>query len=273
VGWERDYVEALAAHKRALFQHLLALLPRLSAAFPERAIVVRPHPTEDRAPWEQAAAPLGNVAVVADGGIAPWLAATRALVHNGCTTAVEAFVMRVPAIAYRPVVSERCDNHFPNAVSHEAHDFDSLESRLRDVLAGRLGPADAPAQRALVDQHIAAREGALSSDRIADVLEQRWRSTGGLPHPGVAQALRGRLAAARRSFVKQRIKARRAGHRNNPEYQRHRFQGVSPDELRARIARFDRALGRFAGVEARRIAEGVFELRDARAQPSNASRA
>jgi surface carbohydrate biosynthesis protein len=272
VGWERDFVEALAAHKRALFEHFQALLPRLAAAFPERTIVVRPHPTEDRAPWETAAAPLRNVEVVAEGGIAPWLSATRALVHNGCTTAIEAFIMRVPAVAYRPVRSERCDNHFPNAVSHEARDFESLRTVLRGILEGRVGPAAEPGQRALVDHHIAAREGALASDRIADVLEERWRREGGLPHPGVASVLRGWLDASRRSFVKQRIKSRKPGHRNNPDYQRHRFQGVSLDELRARIGRLDRALGRFARVEARRFCEDVFELLDVGSQPSNFSR-
>jgi surface carbohydrate biosynthesis protein len=260
VGWERDYVEALAAHKRALFEHFKALLPRLAAAFPERTIVVRPHPTEDPAPWETAAAPLRNVEVVAEGGIAPWLLATRALIHNGCTTAIEAFIMRVPAVAYRPVRSERCDNHFPNAVSHEAGDVESLHALLRGILAGDVGPAAGPERRALVDHHIAALEGPLASDRIVDVLEQRWTRDGGPPHPGVGRVVRGWIAASRRSFVKQRIKSRKPGHRNNPDYQRHRFRGVSLDELRLLVARLDRALGRFGGVEARRFSEDVFEL-------------
>lgn len=261
VGWERDYVEALAAHKRALFERFLALLPQLAAAFPERCIVVRPHPTEDRGPWERAAAPLRNVEVVAEGNVVPWLAATRALVHNGCTTAIEAFVMRVPAVAYRPVRSERCDNHLPNASSHEAADFETLRKTLGRVLCGELGPADSEQQRARIDHHIAAREGPLASDRIVDVLLERWASSGGLPRPPATSLLRGRLDATRRRLVKRHVKARVPGHRNNPDYQRHRFQGLSLEAVEARIATLQRTLGRFAGVGARRVADHVLEVR------------
>jgi hypothetical protein len=68
------------------------------------------------------------------------------------------------------------------------------------------------------------------------------------------------MAASRRSFVKQVIKARVPGHRNNPEYQRHRFGGISEEELRARIARLGDALGRFAQVKVRPFGEHIFEL-------------
>jgi len=60
--------------------------------------------------------------------------------------------------------------------------------------------------------------------------------------------------------VKQGIKARVAGHRNDPKFQRHRFAGVSADELRRRIDRLGRALGRFERVEVRSLAEHVFEI-------------
>ena len=71
------------------------MLPEIAEAFPDMRIVVRPHPVEKHAAWEEIAARHDNVELAQEGNVLPWLLAARALIHNGCTTGVEAYGLGV----------------------------------------------------------------------------------------------------------------------------------------------------------------------------------
>ena len=259
-GMSLEFARGYAAHKSALFRAFQAALPDLAAAHPGFAFVVRPHPVERREPWLDAASALPNVHVVHEGNVVSWLRAASGLIHNGCTTAVEAAVVGTPAITYRPVRTAAYDLELPNGLGHEAATPEELCAIAGEVLRGELGCVSGAGPRRL-DEYLTARDGALAADRIVEVLARREAVRNGLPRPPPRDQLRGWFDATRRRFVKQVIKARIPGHRNNPAFQRHRFEGVSVEELRARIARLGHALGRFGGVEVEPIAEHIFRVR------------
>ncbi|MFU8831383.1 MAG: surface carbohydrate biosynthesis protein, partial [Wenzhouxiangella sp.] len=81
-----------ARHKLNLFEAFLEMLPQLCQARPQTRFVLRPHPSEAMAVWQSIAAEIPNLIVERDGGIVPWLLAADAVIHNGCTTAVEAWM-------------------------------------------------------------------------------------------------------------------------------------------------------------------------------------
>lgn len=260
IGLPRDFAEGLAAHKRALFDHFREMIPALHEAFPEHQIVVRPHPSENRDPWKLAAKDLERVHVIHEGNVIPWLAASRALIHNGCTTGIEAFLLETPALCYRPVTADVFDLDLPNALSQQCFNLDELRGTLREVLNENAGCRHTDEQRRLIDRHIAAREGKLAADRIVDALAQRAAVRGSDPRPSPGQHLRGWLAATQRSLVKRYIKARIPQHRNNPDYQRNRYQGISLDELCARIERLGKCLGRFRDLRVTGVAEHIYQI-------------
>ena len=259
-GTSPEFARGYAAHKSALFRGFQTMLPDLAAAHPGFNFVVRPHPVERREPWLDAARSLPNVHVVHEGNVVSWLRAASGLIHNGCTTAVEAAVVGTPAITYRPVRAATYDLELPNGLGHEVATSDELCETVGRVLRGELGCAAGAGPRPL-SEYLAALDGPLAADRIVEVLERSESARSGLPRPPLHDQLRGWFDAKRRSFVKQVIKARIPGHRNTPAFQRHRFEGVSVGELRARIARLGRALGRFGGVEVEPIAEHIFRVR------------
>ena len=131
-GMSREYAEGLRDHKQSIFKDFQNMIPALAKAFPDYTIVVRPHPTENHDAYQKIAAPLSRVKVTNEGNVVPWLMATKAVIHNGCTTGVEAYVMDVPAISYRPSVNEDYDDGFyrlPNKISHQSFDFEQLKDR------------------------------------------------------------------------------------------------------------------------------------------------
>ena len=134
IGLPRDFAEGLASHKSALFDHFRAMIPVLHSAFPGHRLIVRPHPSENRAPWQAVVSDLERADVIHEGNVIAWLEASSALIHNGCTTGIEAFCLGKPAIAYRPVSRDPFDLELPNSLSRQCFDLDTLSETIASVL-------------------------------------------------------------------------------------------------------------------------------------------
>lgn len=245
--------EGLKAHKLALFDAFQALIGPLSQALaPTHRLIVRPHPSEDQAAWKAAAARYPNVEVVIEGSVVPWLLASSGLVQNGCTTAIEAAMLDVPTVTYRPIRSDDYDLPLPNQfgleVSTASQAADAAKAMAKEASAV-LEPRDA--RYAKLRPHISSVSGAFSCERILDsftehreLLEQR------VPVPASTQikAL-GRLIAdlvADKSFE----------HR----YNKHIFPPLTRNILSSRITRFETALARFTRVRLSSLSRNVFKL-------------
>ena len=265
-GMSLEFARGMAAHQQAIYDHFRVLLPKLAGWFPQHRIVLRPHPSENHDVWRAILADSPKVEVAHHGNVVPWLMAAKVLLHNGCTTAVEASVLDTPAVSYMPVTHETFDYHLPNGLSHCATNEEAVRAMLGEILDGRRGLVDAAIRGRLFDRHLAATEGALASDRVLDVLLAS--GYGQAPRrPAPLPWLRAWLTGNIRTLVK-RINGLRPNHRNSAAYHAHRFPGVTVPELNARIARFGAELGRFGGVRAEARSPYVFRIHD----PAAASR-
>jgi surface carbohydrate biosynthesis protein len=253
------FMASLVAHRTAIFEHFKKMVPALAEALPDFTILVRPHPTESHVPWNEIAGRFGNLKVVHEGNVIPWLMACEALVHNSCTTAVEAFILGTPAVAYQPVRMKTFDDELPNSLSHRALGIDELGRTLRSILAGEQKINDYPSRRQRIDRHIAALEGPLAAERMVDVLEQSGYASRRPPRPSPSRYLEGWVHTKARNCVKA-INMRRSGHRNSIEYHAHRFPDIALEELRERVERLGRQLGRFEKVRVRQLSQHIFSI-------------
>jgi surface carbohydrate biosynthesis protein len=262
VGMTREFAEALRDQKQAVFEAFLRLVPELARVFPQLTVVVRPHPTEGQEAYKQLAAGNERVRVTNEGNVVPWLMAARALVHNGCTTGVEAFVMRTPAFSYRPSICPAIDDTFyvlPHGLSHQCRSADELFDRIRDVLDGRLGAAEGDARSTLVRRYLTGQDGPLACERMVEVLEAIVREQPELPAPALPARALGRLFADGRFLVK-RLKAFFPGSHAPPEFHRHRYPDVSGEEMLRRIRRFQSILGDDTPIGVVPIAPRIFRI-------------
>ncbi|MGE0212712.1 MAG: surface carbohydrate biosynthesis protein [Parvibaculaceae bacterium] len=249
------------AHKRELFERFLTLLPRVASAIAPRQLVIRPHPSENAAVWSRIRDEHENVHVVHEGPIAPWISGAEALLHSGCTSAVEAAVLEVPAFAYRPVENARFDAYLPNSLSRNFSDDEMLIAALCDSLEkGGSGDRLTPDQRSLLREHIASVDGPLASDRILDALQAGSAELGSDHRPSFAGELSGRLRHGVRGAVRAITTRARKG-KSSAVYSRHKFPGISEAEVNARIERFRAVVPGLPLVRARERLPNVFELR------------
>jgi hypothetical protein len=261
-GMTREYAEGFRDHKQAVFEDFQRLIPDLEQAFPHYTIVVRPHPTESQDIYNKIAAQCERVRVTNEGNVVPWLMATRALIHNGCTTGVEAYVMGVPAISYRTTVNDYYDYGFyrlPNLVSYQCFDFEELRITLGKVLAGELGAANGAEREALIDHYLTEPDGRMACERIIDVLEEIMEGRSELPNPALPDRVRGWCKANGRRLIK-RVKAYLPGSHAPPEFHRHRYPGISLEELRTRIRRFQQLLGGEGELRVKQLYSHIFQI-------------
>jgi len=259
-GMSREYAEGLRDHKQAVFKDFQRIIPRLEEAFPENTIVVRPHPTENHQVYRNIADRCQRVHVTNKGNVVPWLIATKALIHNGCTTGVEAYVTGTPAISYRASINETYDNGFyrlPNLVSHQCFTFEEMRDLLRQILKGEVGVADGDEREGLVDLHLAAKTGPLACERMVDVLEKiNFKMSG---ERSISKRTQ-RWLITRGLHLAKNIKSKLPGSHNRPEFQRHRYPGISAEALHEKLLQFQQLLGNNRELKVEQLSKVMLKL-------------
>jgi surface carbohydrate biosynthesis protein len=261
-GMSREYAEGLRDHKLAVFEDFKRLIPELEKAFPNYNIVVRPHPTENQNVYRQIASRCRRVQVTNEGNVVPWLMATRAIVHNGCTTGIEAYVLRVPALSYRATVNADYDDGFyllPNKISHQCFDFEELKKLLQRILGGEIGTADGDERHALIKHHLAAQEGSLACERMVDVIETIAKKFDQNDRLSSKDQLT-QWALTRGLHLAKNIKSKLPGSHNRPEFQRHRYPGISAEALQDKLLLFQQLLGNDRQLKLEQISRVMFKI-------------
>jgi hypothetical protein len=184
------------------------------------------------------------------------------VLHNGCTTGVEAFVMGVPAISYRESVNEKYDNGFyrlPNAVSHQCFNFEQLQDMIHQILDGTMGTADGEDLREMVEQYLASREGSLACEKMVAVLASAVATDNDNGSIALWDRLQRRLIADGYHLYK-RLKPLLPGSHNRPEFQKHRYPGITLDALKEKIERIQHILKDSNKIKVSQLSDVLFQI-------------
>ncbi len=257
---DEERFAAWAEFRLEMFDSFKGGIELLHDRIEDRKIVVRPHPSEDLRAWEELAAGLERVCVEpATEAVMPWVIASDALVHNSCTTAVEAFALGVPTVAYRPR-SDLTDfeSALPNDLSVSCPTWDDVISVI-EGLDDAWRPERRTAARSLASRYVANLDGPLAADQIAAFARAAVDRRGDRPRLAqMTDAIRANL-----SIVEQRtrqVRHRQSVRRNGKTVeQSQRFPGLTIAEVRDRLAQIGLATGREAVVD--EVEAGLFRVR------------
>ena len=171
-GWMLSLEDADFHRRRVLLQGRIfnafqKAIPSLVAA--GHKIIVRPHPSESLVPWQKLSKQLGDkVTVIREGNIVPWLQAASVVLHNGCTTAVEAFVLGRPVVAFRPERHPDLESELPNRISLQAGSESELIALLADIAIE--DQRSRKTREEYAQSYLAGLTGSMSSERMVDAL-------------------------------------------------------------------------------------------------------
>ncbi len=234
------------AYMNAQLSHFVRLVHRLQGTFCDISIVVRPHPTEDPSFYSQAFRDLSSVHVLHEGPVGPWLLASRCMIHDGCTTGVEAYLSGAEIINYRAVDDASRDFFLPNLFGVQCTSEDQVVDRLRKVLgAGATPPfkdgdegakrdVDPRAHRLLSNFQTPSFPVLLA---VLDEAQQKVSHTAS--PPAVALRTEESLYEALEG-AKSLLRPLSRRHRHAAEYSRNKFPGLDAEDVRRRLHRLQR---------------------------------
>jgi surface carbohydrate biosynthesis protein len=109
----RDISLSFVNEGRQVFA-FVELLLEIASKYPDLNFVIRPHPSEDPNYYELFFIGQKNIFINNKGCVNELLLATKALIHNGCTTAIEAYLAGVPVFNYNVISDSKYICTYPN---------------------------------------------------------------------------------------------------------------------------------------------------------------
>ncbi|MBC8095333.1 MAG: hypothetical protein H7Y43_05945 [Akkermansiaceae bacterium] len=242
-------------YKRGIFERFKDVIPDLSKHIYPRNLIIRPHPSELQEPWLEVAKGLGNVHVILEGSVVPWLIGARALIHNGCTSAIEYALLDKVPLSYRSGHSGEYENSLPNKLSVACPTKAALLRELSLILRAKKSGLP-EAQRQILNGHIEIEDTRLCGEAILDAVNGSGPYRQSRPwfsdlHGAWREGLTF-IRKFRKSFHTDKTR-KRADNRN-------KFPDFGTDYVDARIKRFQDCLDRFHGMRSRQVARRLFEI-------------
>lgn len=238
------WLERRRDYQAACMTALREGIRELAGVYPDRNILIRPHPAEESGPWHEAFEKLNNVHVVRLGSPEPWILASRLLIVSGCTTGMQAITMGQPVVTYclddDPEIRDNSlTNHICPRVSNPSAFLAMCDRLINDEKFRRAANERGLAE---LESHIAALDGPLAAERMVNAFCQLTDDRPAYQH-------RAPLDLARANFD---LRNRRP---NNPK-----FPDVAQDEIVARLDGLCTAFGIAASPRVTQVREKVFLL-------------
>lgn len=130
-GFTDAFAREFLSANRVGFTGMLEAIKKVATALPNERFVVRPHPFES--PLAYARLGLANVEVRQEGSVLPWLRDSKILVHQNCSTAVEASMMHREVISMDWLAGGALALDGPTAVSRRCGSVDQLVAFLKGI--------------------------------------------------------------------------------------------------------------------------------------------
>lgn len=257
VGNDADYMEKWITMHREMHEAYLAMVPKLLEHFPEHTVVLRAHPSESQDPWRDLAKDHPRLHVDLSGNVHEWILASEAVIHFNCTTAVEAYHLDVPPIAYRPKRYPKYENFLPNALSINAFSLEELLEAVEGRATAReRGVMWTREQQTHADQYLTGFNEASSAERISTSLIKLAEDFDGdkfTPWQRFFGELKHRWRI--------RLHAYRERGNNEDGYAKQKFSGLATEEIMETLDRISEVSGIKVKVRVEPYAKNLFWLR------------
>ena len=223
------------------------VLPKILDWLPDHKLVVRPHPSENVASWEQFFSGEPRVIVKSKGTVTPWILASDFVIHHGCTTGVEAEIMGQAQANYAPVPDMHHDTPMAKTFSRFAYTEEELKQLVVEGVLHNKSP------RMPIDKQetfFASLEGRYVSEKIVDEFEKIAIVSGEVPNwlPVLSYTPRHLVSAFK--DVTQSAKA----------YAAQKYSGVTVEQLSEKLESICDLLGLPGGLQVSKVFKNLYRI-------------
>lgn len=224
-------------------------------------IVLRPHPSENMEAWKIYLEGIPNVHIIREGSITAWVNNAFAVLHNGCTTALEATISGQPVITYLPF-DEEYKNEIPNQLGYRVKTHEELLRAVNQYLELSRSKKKYDESKSLPESilkkvHIDGAE--LAAEKIVKI----WENLGGqeLTHPAKWRRLR---LMHMKMTVKHKIRTllEKVFPTRFPVLSKnYKFLPLNEVDIRDRVSRIQQALELEGPLECKLLSERAVQIR------------
>lgn len=133
-GFQINNKHPMNIYFKELYDRFIEMIKFLCKKNPRINFVIRPHPGESFESYNNELSSLKNAYVIHEGNIIKWLMAASVVIHNGCTSSIEASLLRKPIISYIPISSKKYDVELPDLLGMKASTILEVNNYLKDML-------------------------------------------------------------------------------------------------------------------------------------------
>lgn len=115
-------------------QYLISkLILKLAQTFSDKRFLIRPHPAENPNFYLSVFRGFENVSVCWNGDAGSWIRRSSVVIHNGCTTALQAALAHKPVISYLPIEEPKASEFkLPNTIGRVCHSEEEVIEYLKN---------------------------------------------------------------------------------------------------------------------------------------------
>lgn len=224
-------------HTSRILVALVELVHSLSDRFPKLRLILRPHPSESFEFYRIVTSGLPNVTVIHEGSVGPWMLASKAVIHDGCTTGIEAWLAGVPVINYKAFADERYDLLVPNQFGTRCTTEPEVVEAIEGFLAGKpTSPTEAPP----IAKDLLANFESDSMPMMLEAIELARPRVGSSSYRFSSHRVHARLEEGMEALRAQYRTASPA-RRQASVYARQKFYGFDKEDIADRMRRLENA--------------------------------
>ena len=115
-----------------VFLEFLNMIETVVKSFPNKNIIIRPHPAENVKLYQEKFEKFNNVKINREGSSKEWIVGAESVIHHDCTTGVEAFLAKKNVICFSPHYNENLVSKIPQDVSVKFNNITDLITYIKN---------------------------------------------------------------------------------------------------------------------------------------------
>lgn len=151
--WFQNF-SPLYEYQKKIFPDFLDGIIHISNKFKDVNFLIRPHPVENIETYSNYFKNIKNIKITNDGTAIEKIIYSKLLIHNGCTTAIEALFHEIPSICFLPQFEKDKVQSLPREISFEVYDKFHLENKINDIFEKNYDPSFFLERKKIVKKYI-----------------------------------------------------------------------------------------------------------------------
>lgn len=159
--------------EKKIFAEFSKMIEALANSFPEKNIIIRPHPVENIKVYHEKFEKFDNVKVIREGSSKEWIVGAESVIHHDCTTGIEAFFGKKHVISFSPFKNEKLIAKLPQDVSVKLNNINDLITFIKNGYVLESGDQDNDRKKTIFDfKDIIDNVDGNATNKIASSIEK-----------------------------------------------------------------------------------------------------